>query len=371
MDEHNYKKRFLEETYEVLTALGNKEDGEAGTFLVKDKRSGKVAVKKYIDPSVLPIYETISQIENIHLEKMIDFAGGERRSIVIEEYISGMTLREYLEKKKNLEENEACQMIMQLLDVLQVIHAKGIIHRDINPDNVLLSTDGVIKLIDFGIAREKKENQHRDTTILGTAGYAAPEQFGFLQTDERTDLYAVGVLLNELLTGCLPGDCLYSKEPVKSMIEKCISIDPRVRYPSVADLKYELEQRVFGGIPSKNKDVFVIKWLPGFRTGHTWKNIIATIGYLCMLLYSFVSIVECNQSWDTCLLEIIAVTIYVWIAVLLIANFGEWDDKIPIFQRFPKPVKMIVRIFLGLVIFYMGVELENYVRYDMLHIPRT
>jgi hypothetical protein len=366
MNENYYKRQFLEENYEVLTSLGKKAEGEVTTFLVKDKRNGKIAVKKFIDRPLIHIYEKLGGINNMHLAKIYDYAEGEHDAVIIEEYISGSNIRELLDRNGSMPEQMAEDMILQLLDAVKVIHSYGIIHRDINPDNVLISTDGVIKLIDFGIARQKKENSRRDTTILGTAGYAAPEQFGFRQSDERTDIYAVGVLLNEMLNGHLPGELLYPVEPLRGVIQKCIEIDADSRFQSAEEICRALGER-----PQPQKAVYKITWLPGFRSGVVWKNIIATIGYICMTVYTIFSIAECAGTWQTLLLECIAVVIYIWLATLLLANALSWDERLPGLCRLPKAVRIIIRVFLWMLLFILGVMIENYVRFDMMNIPRT
>ena len=146
MEQMGYKMQYLEEMYEELTRLGTKENDGLGTFLVKNKRTGKIAVAKYIDIEVLKIYQKMEQINSRHLEKVYHCAAGYRTeptgnreiALVITEYISGMSLHEYMEKKGLMEEAEVCGIIGQLLEVLQTIHKEGIVHRDINPDNIVV-----------------------------------------------------------------------------------------------------------------------------------------------------------------------------------------------------------------------------------------
>ena len=143
----------------------------------------------------------------------------------------------------------------QLCNVLGYLHTQDppIIHRDIKPSNIMLTPDGEIKLIDFGIAREFKDQKVADTTWLGTNGYAAPEQFGGKgQTDARTDIYCLGATLYHLVTGCNPSEPPYEKKPIRiinpnlsegleRIILKCTREDPNERYQSVAELLYDLD----------------------------------------------------------------------------------------------------------------------------------
>lgn len=358
------KMQYLDETYQNLTPLGNGE--KKAIFLSKNRYTGEIVVKKYVDAAVLPIYEQLKQIQDCHLERIFDYAGDGERGIVLTEYISGMTLHAYMERNGRMEEKAAIDTIRELLLALEKVHRLGIVHRDINPDNIMISNDGVLKLIDFGIARQKKQQKSHDTTILGTAGYAAPEQFGFFQTDERTDIYATGVVLNKLLTGRFPGEELYRKEPVRDIILRSTAMDAGERFRDAATMLEALGQKRENIIEKK----FTVSWLPGFRTGMLWKNVVATIGYLLMILYSVASVAECAGTWQTGLLETLAVLLYIWGATLLAANVANWDRRLFGIRRLPKAVAVVIRIFLWMFLFYYGYYLEIYVRCDLLGLPR-
>ncbi len=143
----------------------------------------------------------------------------------------------------------------QLCSVLHYLHTRdpAIIYRDMKPGNVMVTPNGNIKLIDFGIAREYKEQQIQDTVSLGTKGYAAPEQFGGKgQTDGRTDIYCLGVTLYHLLTGKNPCEPPYQLYPIRhwnpllsagleKIIIKCTQLDPKDRYQNCGELMYALE----------------------------------------------------------------------------------------------------------------------------------
>ena len=364
IQEISQKLQYLDETYQNLAPLGN---GERKTiFLARNRYTGEIVAKKYVDAAVLPVYERLKQIQYYHLERIYDYAGDTRRGIVLTEYISGMTLHAYIERNGLVGEKFALDMIRELLETLEKVHRLGIIHRDINPDNIMISNDGVLKLIDFGIARQKKWEKSHDTTILGTVGYAAPEQFGFFQTDEKTDIYATGVLLNKLLTGRFPGEMLYRKEPVKSIIIQSTPMNANERFPNAASMLAALPQEHAGPMDK----TFIVSWLPGFRTGKLWKNVVATIGYLLMIFYSVLSVMECSGTWQTCLLEMIAVFLYIWAAALLAANVANWDRHMIGVRKLPKAVMVVIRVFLWIFLFYYGYSLEIYVRCDLLGFPR-
>ena len=108
-------------------------------------------------------------------------------------------------------------------------------HRDLKPSNVLLNENMEVKIIDFGISRTVKRNQSCDTEILGTQGFTAPEQFGFHQTGPKADIYSMGVLINVMATGCLPGVQLVNGW-LSEIVLKCTQIDETNRYKNIDDL---------------------------------------------------------------------------------------------------------------------------------------
>lgn len=377
MEGQSLKMQYLEETYENLTGLDGAEK-QNGVFLARNRQTGRIVVKKYISISALPVYRELTGVSERHLGKVYDCAGNGREALAIGEFISGITLAEYLDQRWKVDEKTAVSMIQELLEALMEIHGLGIVHRDINPKNLMISGDGVLKVIDFGIARFKKEGQSRDTEILGTAGYAAPEQFGFTQTDERTDLYAAGVLLNKLLTGCFPTEQLYGGKDLQSFILRCTAMDAEGRFQTAREAREALRKLAAREVERgpavkrtrKAAPGVQYSWLPGFRTGVLWKNMVALIGYLFLILFSGESLAECAVSVQTFSLELISILMYLWGANLLAANVGNWDRKLWPFRSWPKAMTIVLRVFLWIVLFYNGVMLDNYVRYDLMGLPR-
>ncbi|MCM1253692.1 MAG: serine/threonine protein kinase [Clostridium sp.] len=360
MDNKQHKKQYLDEIYENLAPLGMQEerkDKETSVFLARHKLTGKIAVKKYVEADKIAVYEKLQQIDDIHLEKVYDYAADGKQGIVLVEYISGTSLEELMQEKGTFSVQEAVLLIEALVKTLLKVHAEGIVHRDINPNNIMISGDGVLKLVDFGIARQTKEKKTQDTEILGTPGYAAPEQFGFLQTDKRADIYAVGVLLNVLLTGCLPTEKIYDGFPFVKIIRRCMEIDVKQRYQSDEELLKDL--------PGEEKELYARTWIPGFRTGVVWKKVTAVVGYFLMFLLTFIMLESAKQSWHTILLELAAVILYLWIPFLLAVDIGYWERRW-IFAKQPRVVMIAVRIILILISFYNGVMLDAYIGYNFL-----
>lgn len=376
---------YIEEMYQELTELGNGETGR--TFLAKHRGSGKIVVKRKIPLQTGKVYEKVKEIHHPNLAKIYDICYGEEFCIVIEEYISGSTLEEKLEELKVFPVEVVENYLVQILQGLRGVHRQGVIHRDLTPANIIISTDNVIKLIDFGIARNPKANQKKDTLILGTVGYASPEQFGFLQTDNRTDIYAIGILLNKMLTGKLPNEQLTENEKFRRIVEKCIQIDPENRYKDVNEILEEAfcekgsqrkkrsmaevkgsENKMSGNMSSIKEDKSIF---PGFRSGVKWRRIVGVIGYVLLGLCTVVPLVEYGKSPQALRLEVIAVLTYVWMTFFIASNFGRWDRRWKPFANMPKEVTVAIRVIASMVSFYLGVLLENYVRYTILGLPHT
>lgn len=133
----------------------------------------------------------------------------------------------------------AAKILRALCDALEALHSHGFVHRDIKPENVMIDDHGQVKLIDFDAARAFDGIKSHDTVILGTVGFAPPEQFGVAQSDPRSDIYALGVLFNVMLTGAHPSRKLAAGKAGR-LILKCTQIQPGMRYASVAELRRKL-----------------------------------------------------------------------------------------------------------------------------------
>ena len=198
------------------------------------------------------------------------------------EYINGMTLDMRIEYYQPFDIRSAKQILCQICDGLSQLHINGIVLRDIKPGNVMITDDGMVKIIDYSISRLIKPEQRKDTTVLGTAGYASPEQFGFTQTNGKTDIYACGVLLNYLLTGKLPNEQLH-QGLLTTVIQQCIEIDENKRFASADELK-----KVLQGKKINRRRPF--RPLPGFRSKHVFPKIITVFFYTVWIFMLFVYI---------------------------------------------------------------------------------
>ena len=195
-------------------------------------------VRKTINSTGLP-YGALKSIAHPCLPHIFYAVEAEGKTYVIEEYISGRTLKECLEQGTAFTPEQQKNIARQLCNVLELLHAKGILHRDIKPSNIIVMHDlQQVKLIDFGIGRSfahDSEVESQDTCIMGTPGYAPPEQYGFSTTDQRSDIYALGKTLLKLRTDSSDPDFI-------KVLQRCIEFDPAKRYQSVKELRQALSE---------------------------------------------------------------------------------------------------------------------------------
>lgn len=167
--------------------------------------------------------------------------------VVIMEKLEGMTLAQLVTGSGPVSPQALLTMFKGVFNALSFLHsayATPVIHRDIKPDNIMITPQGAM-LIDFGIARSWDQNASCDTHFMGTSGYAAPEQFGFMQTDARSDIYALGMTLRFALTGAAPGDEAHIEpERLAAAIGKACEFDPKRRYADVEVFEAELERAI-------------------------------------------------------------------------------------------------------------------------------
>ena len=231
----------LTERYELLERFSEKEDTR--TLLALDRESGeRCVVKCYLRENALYERSEPDALQKLDAPPMPCFLAeyhNENMRCVLREYVPGDTLS-ILANHKTFSEEDVLDIGLQLCDQLNVLHAMEppIIHRDIKPQNVVVRQDGTAVLIDFGIARIHTDNE-TDTVAFGTQGFAPPEQYGFSQTDARSDIYSLGILLNWLLHGetKIAGT---DRRPLDKVVARCTSFDPERRFSDVRQVKRAL-----------------------------------------------------------------------------------------------------------------------------------
>ncbi len=351
---------YIKSAYQELTHLSKKEGAE--TVLVQHRGSGRIAVKKNVSVEAAGIYQALREFNHPNIVKVYEVCHNEKASIVIEEYISGETLESKLEDGL-LPDEKVIKYTVQLLDALQEIQKKNIIHRDITPANVIISSDDVVKLIDFGISRSRKEEQKKDTCILGTVGYAAPEQFGFQQTDITTDFYALGVLINVMLTGKLPAEKMTDNKKFAKIVRKCVQMDPAKRYQSAAKIRQDLVGQAIGR--EQNADRKDVNVFPGFRSDVRWKKVVGIAGYALMTLYAIGTIAQSLANVTAFLLELVSLMLLA-MTFLVASNFARWDRRLFPFRKLSKEICVAIRVIVCVLLFSFAMELDSYVGSEIL-----
>lgn len=251
---------------------------EHGISLVHDLRDQKFYVKKRLTVYNANIYYYLMAHPIPNTPKILLAEEDGKILTVIEEYIPGDTLEELLEKQGVLSEAQVLDIAIQLCKILSDFHGctPAIVNRDIKPSNIKISPDGVVKLLDMNAAKWSSDRAEKDTVLLGTQGYAAPEQYGFGSSNVQTDIYALGVLMNELLTGQFPGRIL-AEGKLRPVIRRCTELSPERRYPSVRDLQIALTAIRDGQNPITSDWRRFLP--PGFRKLRIGVNLLAALGY--------------------------------------------------------------------------------------------
>src|SRR6266550_2539962 len=260
---------LLKERYRILVPVG--QGGFGNVFKVEDtQRGNRLLAMKEINLSTLTTQEALeatnafnrevsllSDLTHPNLPRIYDHFTDREHWYLVMDFIEGETLEQYLDRTRSgrLPLKEVLDIGIQLCTVLDYLHTRepSIIFRDLKPSNVMRTSSGHLYLIDFGIARHFKPGQPRDTIPLGSPGYAAPEQYGRAQTTRRTDIYSLGALLHQLLTGINPEENPFRFElaplqarsiphKLRSLVLQMVEMDVNNRPISIEIIKQELEQ---------------------------------------------------------------------------------------------------------------------------------
>lgn len=309
--------------YQIVKVLGR---GGMGTvYLVEDlKLKGKLwALKEISHPQgdyqgFVDEAEILVRMQHPHLPQLVDYypPNLNGQSYLIMEYIRGETLARRFERDGRKMSNEhAVHIALQLCDLFHYLHHElpvPIIYRDLKPSNIMVNESLHVTLIDFGIARKFDHSKHQDTMHIGTAGFAAPEQYGGTQSDPRTDLFTLGALLYYLLSG---GHYYFTGKPLESwnatlpaslcrIVEKLTAPDPKDRYSSAWETRDDLADFLSKGNPVPQTPYPLLRPAEpvigvtgtGERTGCTHTAIM--LAYAASLQGLKVALIEANNSSD-------------------------------------------------------------------------
>lgn len=264
----------LDGRYQIESLVGM--GGMANVYRGTDTRTGNAIAVKVLKEEFLDNEELVRRFKNEskaisilnhpNIVKVYDVSVTDRLQYIVMEYVDGITLKEYLKQRGGaLTWKETVHFATQVLSALQHAHSKGIIHRDVKPQNIMLLADGSIKMMDFGIARfSRAQSQTVSDKAIGSVHYISPEQAKGERTDARTDIYSVGVMLYEMLSGRLPFDgdgavsiaiMQISEKPkplaeiapqtpagLRQITEKAMEKDPDKRYQSAQEMLAAIEE---------------------------------------------------------------------------------------------------------------------------------
>ena len=248
--QYGYPEEFLNQ-YVQMECLASRKGRE--TFLCKERDSGALVVAKCFSRDVYdyePDGAVLRDYDFGGIPRYIRTFRNERWVCVVREYVEGRNLGAIM-RDRTLMQDEITDICLKLCDILIRLHDLNppVIHRDIKPENVICSEEGHVWLIDLDIARTVKPGVQWDTRYFGTRGYAPPEQYGFSQTDVRSDIYSFGVLLRFLLTGSIrPNPNVTVPAVMQTVIDKCTAFSPENRYASMREVKAALSVK-----PSKKR----------------------------------------------------------------------------------------------------------------------
>lgn len=342
----------MQEKYLSIQTIGS----NGKVTLVQSLMNGSFYVKKILDIYEKNVYKWLWENPINGVPAIKEIYEENNKLVVIEEYVSGSTLDVILEEKDRFNEADVKILVVEICKILRDITDQiPMVHRDIKPSNIIIKDNGEVYLIDFNTAKITYESKSRDTVLLGTQGYAAPEQYGFSPSSERTDIYALGVLMKEMLTGNIDLSEDY-KSKLKPIIDKCTMMDPKGRYGSYEELMAVLEGRNF----NKWKNSIV-----GFRKANPVYMILACIWYFLIIMMMFTMTVE-GASPIILMIERITFGVALFVITQFSGNYKNCQDYFGI-SRIKSRVKRYVVIFFAdyaiLFLFVLAmIILESFVK---------
>ncbi len=280
--------RILKNRYEILGILGkggmgcvykvvDRRQRGRKTFAAKELKAGKLSGEKLLE--ALEQFRTeariLMRLTHQNLPKVYDYFSIKDRHYIIMEYIRGKTLEELLDARNGrpVDEQLALSWALQIcraVHFLSVQKPRPIVFRDLKPSNIMITRDGKVKLIDFGIARFFKEDKREDTYVYGTPGYAAPEQYGSSQTDVRSDIFSLGATLHHCVTGRNPSEnplqfpdpCTLSphvSRETAGIIRKALAPDMDKRFQGALEMKQAIQKVMLdSAVKGKGAKKFIV-----------------------------------------------------------------------------------------------------------------
>ncbi len=245
--------------YKELTVIDDKKN----VILVQHIDTKELYVKKRLDIYSKDVYEQLAHTYVYGIPVIKECIEDEGSLVVVEEYIQGKNLKQLMDEHGLFTERQAYQIALELAQILTGLQSLSppVIHRDIKPSNIIIEKNGHIHLIDFNAARHVSDKKNEDTRMLGTVYFAAPEQYGFGQSDQRTDIYGFGATINYLMTGDKPGAGI-ARCRFTDILTRCLKVDVNDRYSSAGELLQMLKNKINTGVRQPCNDMLhVVKVL--------------------------------------------------------------------------------------------------------------
>ncbi len=311
------------------------------TLLARSSKDEQIYVLKETNVSDMELYRKLGSAKSKYISHFFGFTTLDEKIYAVLEYVEGVSLEEYIRSNGVLSDEITAKFAAELADALFCIHVLGIIHRDVNPKNIVVTTDGDVKIIDFGIMRFERENQNTDTQFLGTPQFAAPEQYGFKQTSNRTDIYSLGVVINYMLTGEIPNEKLAAGD-FRHIILKCTEMDAEKRYKSARQLKRAVNCRNMVQMES--------------NAGRTAAAVVLILYYIAALCFTVVFSLS-SDSFLEGVKWFFASIFALWLPLPILFNFKKYLDKLKFTRKWSKSAITVLKIFLAVLSVFIGMLL--------------
>lgn len=261
---------------------------EHGISIVREKETGRNFICKELSVYNRSVYEYLKLMNPSHIPTIYELSEDDNKLTVIEDIIQGETLQSIMYRNNVFTREIILDYAIKLCEILHSIHTldKPVIHRDVKPSNVIITPNGELYLIDLNACKfyDPASFHKADTTLLGTPGFAAPEQYGFGESTPKTDIYGAGILIRKMINQISLDS--YSND-IAAIANKCSEIDPDDRYDSILEVKKSLTK-----LTKINANSFWHSYLrtpigkftlPGYRTGNPFHMVIATPIYALMI----------------------------------------------------------------------------------------
>lgn len=347
--------------YREIAELNN----QHGVLMVQHIESKRVFVKKILTTYDVGVFRYLQMNPIPHTPRVYEAVEDNNTLIVIEEYINGTSLDTLLNTRGTLTEQEVRFIASQVCSILSDFEkaTPPLVHRDIKPSNIILSDYMEVTLLDMDAAKHQNDIEYQDTQLIGTFGYAAPEQYGFGPSDIRTDIYAVGALMNVMLTGKFPNEKV-AGGTLGSIIRRCTQMDAKDRYQTADELRQALMSKIQ---EEKKTEVRVEQvrekpgkktgWaLPGFRGHNAFVRIASGVGYFLLIIGCVNMPIEDRDAKGAAIYRIMSF-ISIMSFVLVFCNYKDVWEFLGIDRIRSRFWRLCVAAIAATIAFYIGVAI--------------